>query len=161
KVRPDIALVDLIVVTTAKTAQEASTQNASRMTAVIGALKALGLSSTEIQTVGYNVSPVFDNEEKSPTYGKILQYRVSSDLRIRADVEQAGEVIDAGMEAGANMTAGIRFAVRDESTVRARALKAAVKAARRDADTIADTLAIKVRSAEVAEATMGGMPMIY
>jgi uncharacterized protein len=161
KLRPDMAIVDLAVVTTARTAQEASAQNAERMTSVLGALKVLGLPSADIQTVGYNVSPIIDNEEKSPTFGKIVQYRVTSDIRVRADVERAGEVIDCGIEAGANMSGGLRFGMRDETSARTRALKAAVKAARRDADTVADALAVKIRSAESAELMTTGAPMIF
>jgi uncharacterized protein YggE len=161
KVRPDVAILDLDVVTTAKTAQEASEQNAQRMQSVIAALKVLGLASADLQTVGYDVMPVFDYDEKSPTYGKILSYRVSARLRARVEVDQAGQAIDAAIAAGANMTAGLRFGLRDETAVRSRALKAAVKAARRDADAIAESLAVKIRKVEAVEANMGGGPILY
>ena len=55
----------------------------------------------------------------------------------------------------------IRYAVRDESSVRARALKAAVKAARRDADAIAESVDVKIRGVEALEANMGGAPILY
>lgn len=161
KVRPDIALLDVNVVTTAKTAQEAVQRNADKMTSVIAALEQMGLDRTELQTVGYDVIPVFDNEEKSLTFGKILEYRVVSQLRVRVDVEEAGEVIDAAIAAGANMTSGVRYSVRDESTVRARALTAAVRAARRDATTVADALGIKLRDSQTVEINMGGMPVFF
>jgi uncharacterized protein YggE len=45
--------------------------------------------------------------------------------------------------------------------VRARALKAAVKAAQRDAETVADSLALKIRGVESSEITMGGSPYLY
>ncbi|MFO0589565.1 MAG: SIMPL domain-containing protein [Polyangiaceae bacterium] len=161
KVRPDLAILDLDVVTTAKTAQEASQDNAQRMSAVTEALRDVGLVSADLQTVGYDVMPIIDTDEKSPTKNKITGYRVASQLRVRADVDRAGETIDAAIEAGANMASGIRYAVRDENSVRARALKAAVKAARRDADAIADSIAVKIRSVEALEANMGGAPILF
>src|SRR5262245_15809401 len=111
KVRPDIAIIDMSVVTTAKTAQEAVQKNADRTRAVLAALKVLGLSGPDLQTVGYDLFPILDNDEKSPTFGKVLQYRVSSELRVRVDIDRAGDVIDAGMQAGADMTSGLRFAL--------------------------------------------------
>lgn len=161
KVRPDLAILDLDVVTTAKTAQEAAQQNAQRMTAVTEALRDVGLVSADMQTVGYDVMPMIDMDEKSPNKGKITGYRVASQLRVRVDVDRAGETIDAAIEAGANMASGIRYAVRDENAVRARALKAAVKAARRDADAIADSIAVKIRSVEALEANIGGAPILF
>lgn len=161
KVRPDLAILDLDVVTTAKTAEEASQKNAQKMTAVTEALRDLGLGSNDMQTVGYDVMPLFELDEKGMSRNKITGYRVASQLRVRVDVDHAGRAIDASIAAGANMASGIRYAVRDETGVRARALKAAVKAARRDADAIADSIAVKIRGVEALEANMGGAPILF
>jgi uncharacterized protein YggE len=161
KLRPDLALLDLDVVTTAKTAQQAVQQNAERMNRVIDALKDMGIRAADIQTIGYTVSPLVDTDQKSPTFGQILEHRVVSQLRVRVAVEETGEVIDTGIRAGANMVAGVRYTVRDEAGVRARALKAAVKAARRDADAVAESLAIKLREPEQIEISLGQNPVFY
>jgi uncharacterized protein YggE len=160
-VRPDLALLDLDVVTNAKTAQEAARLNAERMNRVIDSLKDMGIRAADIQTVGYNVIPLVDNEEKSPTFGQVLEYRVVAQLRVRVAVEEAGETIDAGIKAGANLVRGVRYTVRDEAAVRSRALKAAVRAARRDADTVADALAIKLKEPQQVEIDMGSTPVFY
>lgn len=160
-VRPDIAILDLDVVTNAKNAQQAVQQNAERMNRVIDALKDMGIRAAEIQTVGYDVIPLVDNESKSPTFGQILEYRVVARLRVKVSVEEAGETIDVGVRAGANMVTGVRYTIRDEATVRARALKAAVKAARRDADAVAESLAIKLRETKEIEINLGGSPVFY
>jgi uncharacterized protein YggE len=160
RVKPDIALLDLSVVTTSDTAQEAVRMNADRMASVISEIKLLGISAADIQTVGYNVSPIIDYDEKSPTFGKILEHRVDSQLRVRVDVEKAGQVIDSAINAGANMASGLRFGLRDEMSARTKALKAAVKAARRDADVIADTMAVRIQRPETIEINVGGSPII-
>jgi len=158
KVRPDIAILDLNVVTSAKTAQEAVQKNTERMTAVIATLKDMGIPSTDLQTVGYDVSPLFDNDEKSPTFGRILEHRVSSQLRVRVDVEAAGQTIDAAITAGANMASGIRFGLRDEMAPRARAIKLAVRSARRDAEAAAEAISATIQGAETLEINTMGNP---
>ena len=161
RVRPDIAILGVNVVTSAKTAQEAVQRNAEKMSAVVEALRDMGIRPAELQTVGYDVIPILDQDEKSPTFGRILEYRVVSQLRVRVDVEQAGEVIDCAVAAGANMTSGVRYGVRDETAVRSRALESAVRAARRDADVVAKAVGVKIRDSEMVEINMGGMPIFF
>jgi hypothetical protein len=161
KVRPDIALLDLDVVTTAKTAQDATQQNADRMTAVMDALKAQGIDESDLQTIGFDVMPVMDWDEKSPTKGQIISYRVSSQLRARVDVEKAGQIIDVAVRAGANMASGIRFGLRDETAVRSRALKLAVQAAHRDATSIAESIKARLHGTSSIEASMAGAPTMF
>lgn len=161
KVRPDIAILGVNVMTRAATAQEAVQRNAEKMNAVIDALRDMGIKPVDMQTVGYDVIPVLDQDEKSSTYGKILEYRVVSQLRVRADVEQAGEVIDNAISAGANMTTGIRYGLRDEANVRSRALTDAVRNARRDADVVAKSLGVKIRDTDNVEINMGGIPIFF
>jgi len=132
-----------------------------RMTAVTDALHDMGLGSSDLQTIGYDVMPILDTDEHGNPKTKIVGYRVASQLRARVEVDRAGQVIDAAIAVGANMASGIRYAVRDETTVRARALKAAVKSARRDADAIADSVAVTIRGVEAIEANMGGAPILY
>jgi uncharacterized protein len=161
RVRPDIALIDIAVVTNAKNAQQAVQQNAERSNRVIDSLKDAGIRAADIQSVGFDVIPLVDSEQKSPTFGQILEYRVVAHLRIRVSVEEAGETIDASVRAGANLVSGVRYTVRDEAGVRERALKAAVRAARRDADAVADSLAIKLREPEQVEINMGNTPVFF
>ncbi|MEZ4298775.1 MAG: SIMPL domain-containing protein [Polyangiaceae bacterium] len=161
KVRPDIAVLDLSVSTHDRSAQRAVQQNAECAARVIEAMRDIGIRAADMQTVGYDVIPILDRDEKSPTYGHILEYRVISQLRVRTSVEDAGETIDAAVRAGANMVSGVRYTVRDEAGVRARALKAAVKAAHRDAEAVAESMMIKLREAEQIEINVGGSGMFF
>lgn len=160
KVKPEIAILDLGVTTLSKNAKDAVQANAERMSAVIKALEAKEVGATDLQTVGYNVSPIIDYDEKSPTFGQVLEYRVDAQLRATVDVERAGEAIDAAIRAGASSTSGLRFGVRDESALRNRALKAAVKAARRDADAVVDAMGYKLLDAQSVEVTGGSGSVI-
>lgn len=158
--RPDIATINLGVVSEARTAQEAVAQNAARMSAVIDKIKALGIPAEDLQTVGFNIFPVEDSQRDSPTFGQIVRYRVEDTLRVRADVAQIGKVLDEGIGAGANVAGGLSFGLREETAHRRRALQAAVKSAYRDADVLAQAMGVTVRGTTSVEVLFGGTPVI-
>jgi uncharacterized protein YggE len=158
--KPDIATINLGVVTEARTAQAAVAQNAERMTQVLDRIKALGLPAEDLQTTGFNISPVVDFEEHSSTFGTIIRYRVEDTLRIKAPVAQAGKILDEGIAAGANVAGQLSFGLREETAYRHRALQAAVKSARADAEFLAHEMGATLRGATSAELLFGGSPII-
>ena len=160
KAKPDVATLRLGVVTTAKTAQEAIRENAQRMDEVIDAMKAIGVPSEDLQTAGISLSPVVDYDEKSPTYLKIVQYRVEDTLSIEVDVEKAGRVLDEAVKAGANVGGRLVFGLRDVSMFRDSALTAAVEAARHNAEIVAEALKGRLVGARSIDATHGGQPAL-
>ena len=56
---PDQVKVDIGVTTTANTAQEASSQNATQMTAVIAQVRQILGPEADVKTIGYSVSPTY------------------------------------------------------------------------------------------------------
>ncbi len=149
--RPDVAELDLGVVTEGKTAGGAMQDNALRMTRVIAEMKALGILGDGLQTSGISLMPVYDNDEKSPTRGQIIAYRVEDTLRVRCDIEQAGAALDAGIAAGANIASGVRFALKNEVPLREKALAAAVEDAQRAARVVAKSLGAKLQPPHLIE----------
>lgn len=160
RVKPDIARINLGVVSTAKIAEEAVRDNAALMSRVVAKMKALGIQGEDLQTVGLSISPVVDYEENSPTYGQVVSYTVEDTLRVTSSIEKAARVLDQGVAAGANTAGGLSFGVRNDAKYRKRALKAAVLAARADADIVAAAMKISVRRVESAEVTSGGNPIV-
>lgn len=158
--KPDIATINLGVVTEAKTAQAAVAQNAERMTQVLERIKALGIPAEDLQTAGFNISPIIDFEENSPTNGKIIRYRVEDTLRVKVPVAQTGKVLDEGIAAGANVAGQLSFGLREEAAYRHRALQAAVKSAQSDAEFLAHTMGATLRGATSVELLFGGNPII-
>jgi uncharacterized protein len=151
QVKPDMATINLGVVTEAKTAQAALAQNAELMSQVLNKIKALGIPAGDLQTAGFNISPVVDFQENSPTNGKIVSYRVEDTLQVKAAVAQAGKVLDEGIGAGANVAGQLSFGLREESAYRQRALQAAVKAAYADAEIMAHAMGVTLRGTTAAE----------
>jgi uncharacterized protein YggE len=158
--KPDIATINLGVVTEAKTAQEAVAQNAELMTQVIAKIKALGIPAEDIQTAGFNISPIVDFEENSPTFGKVVSYRVEDTLRVTVAVALTGKVLDEGIGAGANVAGQLSFGLRDEKPFRHRAVQAAVKSAQSDAEFLAHQMGAALRGTTSVELLYGGSPVV-
>lgn len=137
QVAPDRARVQVGVETQAKTAAAAAAENNKKQTAILAAIKALGISSSQITTTGFNVSPVqrYDEKERRVV---IDGYQVSNIVQVVSDkLEQAGPIIDAALANGANRVAGLDFTVKDASKPRDQALAQAVESARRQAEVVA------------------------
>jgi len=134
QVTPDRARVQVGVETQAKTAALAAAENNKKQTAILAAIRALGVPAAQITTMGYNVSPIqrYDDKERRVV---IDGYQVSNIVQVITDkLEQAGPIIDAGLANGANRVAGLDFTVKDPSKARDGALAQAVESAKRQAE---------------------------
>lgn len=156
KAKPDVAILDLGVVTENKSAREAVSENAARMSKLIARVKGLGVPEADIQTVGFNISPITDWDDKSVTYGQIIRYRVEDTVSVRADPEKAGSVIDEAMAGGANMGGQLAFGFRDEAVHRKTAMVRAMQAAMREAELIASTMKVEIHGITSLSVSHGG-----
>lgn len=159
--KPDMATLNLGVVTDARTAQAAVSQNAELMSQVLNKMKALGIPAEDLQTVGFNVSPLVDFQENSPTFGKTISYRVEDTLQVKVPVALTGKVLDEGIAAGANVAGQLSFGLREEKAFRHRAVQAAVKSAHADAEFLAHAMGVTLRGTTSVELLYGGSPVIF
>jgi len=136
KVSPDRATIQISVQTRAATAAAAATQNATKLQAVLAALRAIGLTNDQLSTVNYNVHPDYVHREgKEP---QITGYNVTN--TIVADIRQlsqVGRVIDAALSSGANMMTSLQFYASNTEEARRTAIAAAIAKARADAQAAA------------------------
>ena len=139
-VSPDMATVNIGIVTTGKTAQLAQAENARVASDVTAALGQLGIFSKDIQT-HYTMSPVYEKGD----YRKAVGYRANNTVTVTVnDVAKAGQVIDAALKSGATDVNGLSFGLKDAKSVRNTALQMAVQDARSKADAIAAALGVKI-----------------
>lgn len=136
KISPDRASIQISVQTRAATAAAAANDNATKLNAVLNALRALGLSNDQLSTLNYNVYPEQRYEQgKEP---EIVAYNVTN--TILADVRklnQVGPVIDAALSHGANMITSLQFYASNTEAARRAAIASAIDKARQDADVAA------------------------
>ena len=140
---PDQAQLDIGVVTQARTAPEASKQNAERLSRVLSEVKKLLDKTDEVKTSGYSLTPVY----RYPQGGKpeIVGYNASNTVRIKTpNLDLVGRLIDSGMQAGANNVNRLVFTLKDEQSAQLEALRAASLKARIKADAIAAALGLKI-----------------
>jgi uncharacterized protein YggE len=160
--KPDQASIDVGVTTQASTAQQASTDNATRLDATLAELKKLLGPSADIKTVSYSVSPNYryPREGGQPT---ITGYTATNIVRIKTgDLSQVGKLIDTATQNGSNTIHALRFSLKDESALRNRALAEAATKARAKAEAIASALGLKiVRVLQVEEGGGGPRPVPY
>jgi hypothetical protein len=157
---PDRVYIGIGVTTQAQQSEAAASQNAARLAAVIAAVKRAAGAGTQLTTTEYSINPNYNypRDGGTPT---VVGYTVSNVVEVRLDdLRKIGQVIDAATQAGSNNVQGIRFALRDEEAPRTEALREAALKARRDAETLAGALGLKVVGVlSVTEQSPDGMPM--
>nr|QNO52396.1 hypothetical protein IAKEDICC_00017 [Methanosarcinales archaeon ANME-1 ERB6] len=149
---PNQAKVCLGVETQSKNVTEALDENSLRMTAVIEAMKALGISKDNIETTYFNIYPVIDYENKSK---QIEGYKVNNEVTVELDdLGKIGKVIEEAINTGANRVRRIEFDLTEDKKkeLREEAIKEACDDARAKADAIASGLGLElVRVSAVSE----------
>src|ERR1051325_9631391 len=141
KREPDQAVLNIAVESAAPTARAAAQTNATKMDALIAAVKAMGIPAASIHTTSYQLDPDYSYPKPGETTPpRITQYRATNMVQITVDtVARAGRVIDAAVANGANRLNGISFQIRDEAGARIEALRDAVRKARMEAEAIAQS----------------------
>jgi hypothetical protein len=168
---PDVASLSMGVQLQAATVSEALAQAAQSANSVISALKAKGVSDQDIQTQGYNISPVYGQgaiimppgtatpatganqatgvpEKPSviyPNQSVIIGYQVTNTLSITIrNLNNAGAIIDAAAQAGGNniRVQGISFLVSDPAKYYTQARTLAVSDAKAKAQQLATTAGV-------------------
>jgi len=157
---PDQAQIDLGVTTQARTAPEASKENAERSARVLTEVKKLLGKGDEARTSGYALNPQY----RYPQGGKpeIVGYVANNTVRVKiAKVDDAGKLIDAAMAAGANNINRLAFTLKDEEAVRLEALRQASAKARTKAEAVAASLGLKIlRISAVSEGERSFQPVL-
>lgn len=132
---PDTATLCLGVNTSSPTVAEAQTANNDATTAVLAAIRALGVAEADIQTGNLSIQPNYSYD-----YGKlsseqtITGYTVDHTLDVTVrDLTQLGTLLDAAIQAGANQSYGLNFSGTGAAAAYDEALKAAAADALRKA----------------------------
>lgn len=135
----DMATVTLSVRTASPEAKTAACDNAAVMTAVRSAVLASGVTADNIETMGYNLYPNNQYDDKGRV--KSTVYEVDNRMKIVLhNLENTGKVMDAAINAGANHIDGVTFSVRNERAYKEEALRLAAVDAKRKAEILAKSL---------------------
>lgn len=179
-VKPDKITVTVGVENNGATAEEAASQNADFVAAVIAALKELGIDESQMSTSQYSVYPVYSYDKVNACRvmegypvppecyvdGEIVSYKASTSISITLDVEgdvSAEQTIDAAVGAGANTVSGAYFFVSSEKQeeVRGSLIKEAIDNTRSRADKAAEAVGMQVTGVKSISLNDFSFPVFY
>lgn len=131
--QPDMAVINAGVVTQAKTAREALSENSAAMSRMTEALRGEGIDRRDLQTAGFFVEPVYS--QPPPDYDgsqsfepEIVGYRVRNELTLRIrNLSRVGALLDQVVSLGANSISGPTFSVADPTGLKDQARRAAMR----------------------------------
>jgi uncharacterized protein YggE len=143
--KPDMGVLDLGVVSEAKTADAAAADNARKMERLVaGVKKELGAAG-DVKTTEYNVEQRYGRVTTPDQRPPITGYSVTNTIRVHIhDITAVGRVIDQALKLGANEVRSLSLTLRDAEPLRAEALKAASAKAKARAAVIAGALGLRL-----------------
>lgn len=160
--KPDLAKVDVGVFSEGQSVSAVQTDSASKMNAMIEALKTLGIKDADIQTSNYNLQPKIDwTDGKQRVVGYTLTQTVNLNVR---DLTKVGDVLESATSHGANQIYGVQFTIDDPTSIQDEARVKAIKEAQKKADALADAVGlhiVKVVSFSEAGGFEPPYPMAY
>ncbi|WP_010160519.1 SIMPL domain-containing protein [Sphingomonas sp. PAMC 26617] len=140
---PDVATIRAGVVTQGQTAAVALSENATRMTRVLAALKQAGVAQRDIRTASVALSPQYRYAENQPP--AVTGYQASNSVSIRfRDVAKSGAILDALVAQGANQIDGPSLSLDQPEAALDEARANAVKIARARAELYAKAAGLSV-----------------
>jgi uncharacterized protein YggE len=143
RLAPDMATINLGVMTQARTAVDAMQANATRMAQVMATLKKAGIAAKDIQTSGLNLNPQDVYEQNVPP--RLTGYQASNQVTVIVhDLARLGAAVDATVTAGANQVNGVSFGLNDPTAAENAAREDAVKALQAKADLYARATGYRV-----------------
>jgi uncharacterized protein YggE len=149
---PDQAQFSLGVQAEGATASAALAANSQRMRRVLAALFAAGVVKKDVQTQDVSISRAYPDEDRYSAHNSVS-------VTIR-ELAKAGSILDAATTAGANDVYGPTLSRSDQDELQAKALRAAVDAARAKARVLADAAGVQLGSVTaITEGGGEGMPV--
>ena len=152
---PDLATLQIGVMTNGTTAAEAMAANSKALAAVIARLQAAGIAPRDYQTSSLSLNPNWVNNAAG-TASEIQGYTASNMLTVRVRaIDQVGTVLDAVIADGANALNSLSFGMQNPRPVEDEARKQAVADAIARATLIATAAGSKL--GPVLSITEGGL----
>lgn len=125
---PDMATLQLGIVTQGLSGKDALGENSKQMARVIADLAAAGIEERDIQTTGLSLQPDWDRRNDRNEPMRIVGYTARNGVTIRVrDLDILGDVLDDVVGSGANQFNGLSFGVINPAPLQDQARVLAVK----------------------------------
>lgn len=144
KAKPDVAYINIAVVSQAKSAKTALIENADKTSNVLKKIKSIIGKEDTVKTSGFNLAPVYQYN-KTTKKSELTGYSVTNELTVKTvDLDNLGNLIDATTNVGANRINGPRFDISNKDKYRKEALRLAVNDAKDTATVTADAAGVEL-----------------
>ena len=141
--KPDVALVNLVILTEANSSKVAQDDNAAKSAKVVDFLKKQKVEEKDIKTSGYNIYPQYNYPVGRRA--EITGYQVNQTLEVKIrDLANVSKILDGVVTAGVNQVNSLSFQVDDPEKLKAEARELAIKDAKRKANTLQSQLDIRL-----------------
>ncbi len=158
--KPDIALIDLSVVTQNKTVKSVTQDGNVKMGLVIDAVKKLGIDSKDITSTQYNLYPNYTYPQNASP--KIDGYNLTQNIHVKIrDLNIVDDVLVAGVDAGANQVGQLTFDIDDPSAIKAQARDLAFVTAKEKALQMAKAAGVSLGRVVTFSENEGYQPPIF
>lgn len=154
---PDIAKIDLGILTRAATVADAQSQNTNKINKITSLLKNdFKIESKDIQTSNYSIYPEYNwtngkSEINGYAVNETLSVKIRSLDKISAIIQKSGEI-------GLNQVGSLNFDIDKRDEVLAKARTEAIQKAKEKAESIASAADIKLgRILSINESNQGGV----
>lgn len=143
-VSPDMAVITARVVSTAKTADAALSENSAALSRIIAAVKKQEIEPRDIHTSGFGIFPRYKTASSSSGGQRaIVGYEVRNGIEVNVrEIGSLSDLLTLVVNNGANSVDGIRFEVSDPDEKLDEARKKAVEDARHKAEVFAEAAGV-------------------
>ncbi|WP_159462242.1 SIMPL domain-containing protein [Halobacillus sp. Marseille-P3879] len=139
---PDLASIQLGVVTEGQELTQLQQENARVMEQVIASVINLGIPRESLETVDYSIVPQYDYESGTQVF---RGYQITNMISIKTEnISQTGEVIDTAVDYGANQIRDIHFSIENSEAFYQQALALALRDAYMKAATMGRSMRLQV-----------------
>jgi uncharacterized protein YggE len=156
--QPNVARITIGVEVTDPSLANAQAQAAQKMDAVVTKLKADGIADSDIRTVAYNITPIYD-QQGNQAQPVLRGYTVQNLVEVRTtNVAGLGSLIDDAVAAGATRIYGITFESSDMESLKSQARDQAMSNAQAKAQQLAKNANVGLgRPISIEESDTGGV----
>jgi uncharacterized protein len=144
---PDMAVINMGVVSSAETARAALDANTKAMTELMANLKAANIDDKDVTTSNFSVNPRMDYGQNGGQVPKLVGYDVTNAVTVIVHkIDGLGALLDKAVTSGSNQINGISFSVSNPDAAMDEARKLAVKDATHKAQIYAGAASINLGS---------------
>lgn len=146
KAVPDLATVNLGVVTQGKTSGEVQSENSKKINKIIEFIKQQGISKDDISTTQFTITPMYNyTNGKNEITGYESRQTITVLLRgIDKSNDALGVIISKATEQGVNEITNVSLSFDDPDNLRQKAREQAVEKAKARAQELARALGVKI-----------------